>query len=97
MSNHSWISVNKKTRTKDDLARVVLSELIDEEKVCYYCLMNRCNNKEHDKREQKLQRCKVFFNKIQLTRMGRPELQAKTRTNDFGCNPHDRVRFIAQL
>ena len=64
MSNHSWISVNKKTRTKDDLARVVLSELIDEEKVCYYCLMNRCNNKEHDKREQKLQRCKVFFNKL---------------------------------
>ena len=63
MSKNNWISV-RKTRTKDVLARVVLSELIDSEKVCYYCLMNKCSNNDHDRREQTLQRCKVFFNKL---------------------------------
>ena len=63
MSENNWISA-RKTRTKDELARVVLSELIDREKVCYYCLMNKCNSKDHDRRNQKLQRCKVFFNKL---------------------------------
>ena len=61
MSTNNWVSVKN---NKSNMANIKLSEMIKNDDICYYCLVNRCRNNNHDRRNTKLKRCKNYFKEL---------------------------------
>jgi hypothetical protein len=59
MSTTEWVSV--KSKSKSNMANIKLSEMVKNDDLCYYCLVNKCRNNNHDRRNTKLKRCKNYF------------------------------------
>lgn len=65
MSNTTqWKTVNKGSKKKDDFKECSLIDLLANNKTCYFCVMNKCKNREHDYYDQNLKRLKYSFKDI---------------------------------
>lgn len=65
MSNSTqWKTINNGNKKKDDFKECSLQDLMTDGKACYYCVMNKCKDKEHDRYDQNLKRLKYSFKDI---------------------------------
>lgn len=64
--NNTWktVSNNNNKKSKNEFNECSLSFLLSNDKVCYYCLINRCKNDKHDKYEQNLKQLRYSFKDI---------------------------------
>ena len=55
MSNTTqWKTINKGSKRNDDFKECSLIDLLTNKKTCYFCVMNKCKNQEHDRYDQNL-------------------------------------------
>ena len=65
MSNTTqWKTINKGSKRNDDFKECSLIDLLTNKKTCYFCVMNKCKNQEHDRYDQNLKRLKYSFKDI---------------------------------
>ena len=62
--NNTWKTVSNNKKIKNEFNECSLSFLVSNDKVCYYCLINRCKNDKHDRYEQNLKRLRYSFKDI---------------------------------
>jgi len=62
--NNTWKTVSNNNKSKNEFNECSLSFLVSNNKVCYYCLINRCKNDKHDRYEQNLKRLRYSFKDI---------------------------------
>ena len=58
MSTNEWVCVKT---SKCNMANIKLAEMIKNDDLCYYCLVNKCRNNSHNRKNTKLKRCKNYF------------------------------------
>ena len=61
MSTNEWVCVKT---NKCNMANIKLSEMIKNNNICYYCLVNKCRNNSHNRRNTKLKRCRNYFGSL---------------------------------
>ena len=61
--NNTWKTVtnNNNKKGRNEFNECSLSFLVSNDKVCYYCLINRCKNDKHDRYEQNLKTIKILL------------------------------------